>query len=253
MIGSCLSSTSLVRAKTEGVPGAGRICSKWEGTRLMSQMKRGKLSSLKPDKHNANEGTERGQKVLEDSINRYGAGRSILLDKKGRIIAGNKTHAEAGQLGMENVVIVETDGTELVAVKRMDLDLEKDEKARELAYADNRSAEIGLSWDPVQIMADIKAGIDLPKVGFTHAEVTKILEKGQEALEDAAERHGFTEEVLEEHQYVVLYFDNKMDWQMAQDVFGLETKNALDSREGYERAGIGRVLKGSTILEKLKQ
>lgn len=218
----------------------------------MSQMKRGKIKNLKPDEHNANEGTERGQRVLEDSLRRYGAGRSILLDKKGRIIAGNKTHAEAGQMGMENVTIVETDGTELVAVKRMDLDLEKDPKARELAYADNRAAEVGLSWDPKQIMDDLKNGVDLPKVGFTHTEVTRILEKGQAALEDAAERHGFTEEVLEEHQYVVLYFDNSMDWQMAKEVFELETVAALDSREGYERHGIGRVIKGTPVIEKLR-
>ena len=218
----------------------------------MAQMKRAKIGTLKPDRENANEGTERGQKVLEDSLSRFGAGRSILVDKKGRIIAGNKTHQEAGQMGIENIVVIETDGTELVAVKRMDLDLEKDEKARELAYADNRAGEIGLSWDAAQVMKDIKKGFDLSKVGFTHAEVTKILEKGQAALEDAAERHGFTEEILEEHQYVVLYFDNKMDWQMAQDKFGIDTKNALDSKPGYERAGIGRVIKGSEILEKLK-
>lgn len=219
----------------------------------MAQLKRGKLKSLIPDGKNANEGTERGQRVLEDSLRRYGAGRSILLDKKGRIIAGNKTHAEAGQMGMENVVVVETDGSELVAVKRMDLDLEEDDKARELAYADNRAGELGLEWNPKQIMDDLKAGVDLPRVGFTHTEITKILERGQAALEDAAERHGFTEEVLEEHQYVVLYFDNSMDWQMAKDVFDLETVNALDSREGYERAGIGRVIKGAGVLELLKK
>lgn len=219
----------------------------------MAQLKRGKLKALIPDEKNANEGTERGQRVLEDSLRRYGAGRSILLDKNGRIIAGNKTHAEAGQMGMENVVVIETDGTELVAVKRMDLDLEKDDKARELAYADNRAGELGLSWSPKQIMDDLKAGIDLPKVGFTHTEITKILEKGQASLEDAAERHGFTEEVLEEHQYVVLYFDNSMDWQQAKEVFGLETVNALDSREGYERCGIGRVIKGTKVLEKLRE
>lgn len=219
----------------------------------MAQLKRGKLKSLIPDDKNANEGTERGQRVLEDSLRRYGAGRSILLDKHGRIIAGNKTHAEAGQMGMENVVVIETDGSELVAVKRMDLDLEEDDKARELAYADNRAGELGLEWNPKQIMDDLKAGVDLPRVGFTHTEITKILERGQAALEDAAERHGFTEEVLEEHQYVVLYFDNSMDWQMAKDVFDLETVNALDSREGYERAGIGRVIKGAGVLEMLKK
>lgn len=43
------------------------------------------------DSHNANKGTSRGRGMLEKSLSKYGAGRSILLDKNNRIIAGNKT------------------------------------------------------------------------------------------------------------------------------------------------------------------
>lgn len=50
-----------------------------------------KIDSLKPDRRNANKGTERGRAALESSLQKYGAGRSILLDKHGNIIAGNKT------------------------------------------------------------------------------------------------------------------------------------------------------------------
>ena len=55
-----------------------------------------KLSSLTPDSRNANKGTARGRKLVRESLKRYGAGRSILLDKNGAIIAGTKTAEAAG-------------------------------------------------------------------------------------------------------------------------------------------------------------
>jgi hypothetical protein len=121
-----------------------------------------KLSDLTPDGNNANRGTERGAALLESSLRKYGAGRSVLLDRKGRIIAGNKTVETAGAIGLEDVIIVKTDGKRLVAVQREDLDLADDDSgAREMAFADNRVGEADLSWDPEQILADINAGVDL--------------------------------------------------------------------------------------------
>lgn len=92
-----------------------------------------KLADLTPDAKNANRGTERGGQMVEDSLRTYGAGRSILIDKHGVIIAGNKTAEHAGSIGFEDVIIVPTDGTKLVAVQRTDLDLATDQAAKELA------------------------------------------------------------------------------------------------------------------------
>ena len=125
-----------------------------------------KLSELTPDKNNANLGTERGMNLLETSLEQFGAGRSILIDKHGKIIAGNKTAETAGQLGMEDVIVVQTDGTKVVAVQRTDLDLENDLKARELAYADNRISELDLNWDLEKLQKDLEIGVDLEGHGF---------------------------------------------------------------------------------------
>jgi hypothetical protein len=113
-----------------------------------------------PDPRNANKGTERGRNLLRRSMESYGAGRSILADKNGVLIAGNKTYETANELGLP-VRVIETAGDELVIVKRVDLDLEKDRAARELAYADNRVAELDLSWDLDQIKEDLGVGIGL--------------------------------------------------------------------------------------------
>ena len=53
---------------------------------------------------------------------------------------------------------IETDGQELVVVRRSDLDLATDEKARRLAYLDNRASELGLEWDVEQMLADLEGG-----------------------------------------------------------------------------------------------
>src|ERR1700690_3245223 len=105
-----------------------------------------KLSALTPDTRNANKGTARGRKLVRESLKRYGAGRSILLDRSGNIIAGNKTVEGAQAVGLEDCQIVKSDGSKLIAVQRTDLDINS-KAARELAIADNRASEIGLDWD----------------------------------------------------------------------------------------------------------
>lgn len=106
-----------------------------------------KLSELLPDNHNPNKGTFRGRSAVERSLVDCGAGRSIVTDKNGVILAGNKTAAAAQSAGLsEEVILVETDGSQLVVVRRTDLDA-ADTKAKTLAIADNRTAELGLDWD----------------------------------------------------------------------------------------------------------
>ena len=123
-------------------------------------MGKAKLTDLRPDASNANRGTERGRYALETSLRKYGAGRSILLDRHGHIIAGNKTAETAADVGIDDVIIVQTDGRQLVAVQRTDLDIDSPE-GRGLAYADNRVGELDLAFDAAQIMADVQAGLDL--------------------------------------------------------------------------------------------
>lgn len=104
------------------------------------------IAQLVPDDVNFNKGTQFGQSLIEKSLRQFGAGRSILLDKNNRIIAGNKTVENAGQIGLEKFLIVETTGEEIVAVKRTDIDLDTRE-GRELALADNATGAANLAWD----------------------------------------------------------------------------------------------------------
>jgi len=135
------------------------------------------IADLRPDPDNANLGTERGLRVLDDSLRECGAGRSILADASGTVLAGNKTLERAADIGLP-VRIVQTDGTELVVVQRTDLDLAGDdgqrERARRLAYLDNRSSELGLAWDATQVLADLEAGVNLEGL-WRDDELTELL------------------------------------------------------------------------------
>lgn len=115
-------------------------------------VKQAKLSDLIPDDKNFNRGTQFGQHLIEKSLRENGAGRSILIDKNNRIIAGNKTTENAAAIDMEDVIVVETDGTKLVAVKRTDIDLDS-EQGRNLALADNATSAANLEWDEDAIRA----------------------------------------------------------------------------------------------------
>lgn len=133
------------------------------------------MDELKFDEHNANRGTERGKELLEQSIKELGAGRSILVDKDGNVIAGNKTLAAAKKAGLKfRVVPVNRD--ELVVVQRGDLDLTDNiGEARRLAYLDNRVAEIDLDWDVSVLAKDAGAGLDMDSLGFLDKELQQLL------------------------------------------------------------------------------
>ncbi len=138
-----------------------------------------KISDLEPDAENANEGTERGSAMIEASLREVGAGRSLVLDKRGRVIAGNKTLNAAASIGLDDVVIVHTNGKKLVAVQRDDLDLDED-RARRLALYDNRTSEVDLVWsaEVLEAQEHLLQGL------FSEAELEKIYADAQKSLEE---------------------------------------------------------------------
>lgn len=132
------------------------------------------LEKLDQDRKNANKGTERGSKLLAKSVEKLGAGRSMVVDKNGRLVAGNKTHQALIEAGFKEAVVVETDGQTPVIVKRTDWDLEeKDGAARQYAYYDNRVSELDLSWDVDQIKEDLSDGMELSDL-FTDKEMDRL-------------------------------------------------------------------------------
>ena len=117
-----------------------------------------KIQDLEFDDKNFNKGTEYGKSLMEKSLSKFGAGRSILIDKNNRIIAGNKTAQTFGEIGGEDIVVVETNGDKLIAVKRTDIDLGSKE-GRELALADNQTAKVNIDFDFEVLEDELDKGV----------------------------------------------------------------------------------------------
>lgn len=101
------------------------------------------IQDLKSDHKNARRRTERSASLIAESLKRYGAARSIVIDEDGRILAGNGTVEGAKKAGINKLRIIEAEGDELIAVRRTGLT--EDEKVG-LAVADNRSSDLS-EWD----------------------------------------------------------------------------------------------------------
>lgn len=125
------------------------------------------IADLIPDNKNFNKGSQYGQRLMENSLEKFGFGRSILLDKNNRVIAGNKTLQTCADIGLENVRVIETTGDEIVAVKRTDIDLDT-KKGREFALADNATGKANLAWDEEALLeASEELEISLDDWGVT--------------------------------------------------------------------------------------
>ena len=79
------------------------------------------IKDLKSDHKNARKRTDRSATLIEESLKKYGAARSIVIDEDNRVLAGNGTIEGAKAAGLENVRVIETDGDEIIAVKRKGL------------------------------------------------------------------------------------------------------------------------------------
>jgi len=128
-----------------------------------------KIEEFIQDDRNANAGTPRGLGMVSESLRTSGAGRSILVDRDGRIIAGNKTAECAADVGLTDAIVVESDGTRLVVVRRTDITLDSAE-GRRLAIADNRTSEVSQSWDVgvLSSLSDELPDLDLGSMWFSH-------------------------------------------------------------------------------------
>ena len=61
----------------------------------------------------------------------------------------------------------------------------------------------------------------------------------------------FSDELMLEHNYVVLYFDNPMDWQVAIDRLGLKEVKSCIKTEKSQKVGIGRVVRGADVIKRI--
>jgi DNA modification methylase len=137
------------------------------------------VKDLKSDHKNARRRTDRSASLIAESLKRFGAARSIVIDEDGRILAGNGTVEGAKKAGIDKLRIIEAEGDELIAVRRAGLT--EDEKVG-LALADNRSSDLS-EWDN-EMLRQLSEEHDLTP-WFEDGELLAEVLEPEEGLTDA--------------------------------------------------------------------
>ncbi len=97
------------------------------------------MEEIKYDPKNFRIHNDQNKGIIRKSLEECGAGRSVLIDKENYLVAGNGVYEQAKALGIP-VRVIETNGKELVVVKRTDLTLD-DDRRKLLALADNHASD----------------------------------------------------------------------------------------------------------------
>lgn len=172
--------------------------------------------------------------ILKESIQEMGFRNPVLIDSENVIVAWHGRLMAAKQLGMTDVPCILIDDLTPAQIRKYRL-------------LDNRTAEF--SQDNIE---NIK--IELEELGDEALSnlYPDILEGDlSEKPDEVKAEIEFTEELMESHNYVVLYFDNEIDWMTAVEKLDIKTKKTPDSRKWYERAGIGRVVRGADVISRI--
>lgn len=178
-----------------------------------------------------------------ESLRRFGQQKPIVVQASTRyIVAGNHLWKGAKALGWGEV-----------AANVVDMD---DRTASAYLIADNRTSELGAYDDDAlgEMLRVLAEQDNLRATGYDADDVDAF-------LRDLAKDQGvkvpgeftFATELMEAHNYVVLVFDNELDWNVAQQRLGLQKVSAPDATETYNREGIGRVLRGIEVIGRIPE
>lgn len=171
------------------------------------------LKDLKFDKRNYRRHNDRNKELIKKSIEEVGYGRSIVIDAENEIVCGNGVVSQADK--NTKIKVIETDGSELVVIKRTDLKT-SDAKRKQLAVMDNSASDTS-DFDMELLQEDFSVD-DLNDWGINISVVDADLDDELMPNEDLQEMN--TNKMLALSQmplstYIVIHFDEdftKNEW-----------------------------------------
>ena len=196
------------------------------------------IKELKPYQKNAKKHPKTQVEQIANSIKEFGFTQPVLIDKDNNVVAGHGRVLGAKKAGLKEV-------------PTLCLDDLTEEQIKAYRLADNKLNESG--WDDgllKQSLEEIEE-INMDLFGFSEDAIESDM---LEVEPDVP----FTEVLNEENNYIVLKFDNKVDWLNAMGMLGIQKVRALPTKKGGnrksfgERAGVGRVIDGVKALERLR-
>jgi hypothetical protein len=200
------------------------------------QIRENRIQELMQDPENCRSHDEKNLQAIKESLAAFGQQKPIVIDQKGKVVAGNGTLQAAKQLGWETIKTVVTD-------------LEGKKQAA-FAIADNRTAELA-AWNETQLAKQLESlGEDIDLTGFQAEDLEDLMP--QQAEEEPAEV-AFSEYIDEANNYVVLVFSNEIDWLAALTHFDLQTVASRRANGKPWSQGVGRVIDGAEYLQGLSE
>jgi len=197
------------------------------------------LVNLIPHPQNPNKHPEKQIALLAKIIRHSGWRSPVVVSKRSGFIVSGHGRLDAAKLLNE----------EKVPIDEQDFKNEADELAH--LVADNRIAELsGLSDGKLtELLSGLsETDLDMELTGFDGDEIAKLLEMNREEVEGSEK---FSEAIAESNNYVVLKFNNDIDWLAAQTHFDLETVTAKRQNGKPWSQGIGRVIDGASYINSL--
>ena len=175
---------------------------------------------------------------VKNSIDKFGFKVPIVIDKNNVIVCGHTRYKAAKELGLENVPCIMAD------------DL-SEEQITAYRLADNKVSEFS-SWDYELLDEELEKLLDFDMLSLGFFEEDE--ENNDEEEEELKPEVEFTEVLEEENNYIVLFFDNAIDWLQAETLFDIKSVKGLSTRKdgtGEPSKGMGRVLNGREALSKI--
>lgn len=200
------------------------------------------IDDVKPHPENPNVHPQDQVRKLANLIAAVGWRHPIVVsDFSGCIIAGHGRLAAAKMLGLDEVPV------DYQPYKSRDEELT-------VLVSDNVIPELAEMDDDAlaKLVKEIDAGeFSADDLGFSDKALDALLAELEEEVNPLVPEIKFSQELHECSNYIVLLFDNDVDWLQAMTLFDLQTVKSLDSRRHpqFERRGIGRVLKGAEAIE----
>jgi len=197
------------------------------------------IDEVKPNPRNPNKHPRRQIDLLSKIMQSQGWRAPVTVSTlSGFVVRGHGRLEAARRLGLQAVPV---DYQDYENEAQETADLVADNKIAELAHFDDEQL--------AELLKEIDAELEIDFSGFDQKEFDKLLEKI--GVQEEKPEVEFSEELLLEHNYVVLYFDNPFDWNVAVEKFGLKKVKDLTPRKG-QPTGIGRVVAGADWLDRIR-
>ena len=181
---------------------------------------------------------EKAVEAVAASIEDFGFNQPIVVDKNKVIVVGHTRHAAAVLLELAKIPVTDCDHLT---------------KAQVRAYriADNRTNENSF-WLEDELAGELLAlsPEQRKSTAFTDEELSDLIGEVADAV-PVAGRIEFSSELLESRNYVVLYFDNDVDWLSAKTHFKLRSVHSKRCNGKPWSKGIGRVVDGAKYLRRI--